>query len=384
MKKKQKLGLSILLIIFLTVSSSSHALSQSDVQSWIKRRLTKNAGYSVAPAIVVSGVNLHVVWHDNTPGNNEIYYRQSTDNGSTWGKTKRFTKNAGDSTATAIALSGSNIHVVWADETPGNYEIFYKRSVNNGVTWRKAKRLTRNTGWSSPPSIAAWGNKIHIAWTDTIPGKNEIYYRRSVDNGVTWGKTKRLTKTVLDSGDAVIAVSGRNVHVVWVKDTPVGSDIYYRRSTDNGVTWAKPKRLIQNAGSSDEPDIAVSGDDIHVVWKDSTPGNEEIFYKHSNNNGDTWGQTRRLTHTTGESGYPAVAVMSNNVYVVWHDNTPGNNEIYFIRSKNNGATWSKIKRLTQTAGTSERADASLSGSYIHVVWDDYLSGNTEVYYKRGP
>jgi hypothetical protein len=148
MRKNQKLYLSVLLLIFLSVSSFSRALSQSEVQSWIKRRLTRNAGYSVDPSIAALGNNVHVVWDDSTPGNAEIYYRRSADRGTTWGKTTRLTKSTGDSSDSAIAVSGTNIHVVWADSTPGNYEIFYKRSVNNGVTWRKEKRLTRNKGWS--------------------------------------------------------------------------------------------------------------------------------------------------------------------------------------------------------------------------------------------
>jgi Neuraminidase (sialidase) len=183
---------------------------------------------------------------------------------------------------------------------------------------------------------------------------------------------------------SVIAVSGSNVHVVWGKDTLGGTDIAYMRSTDNGATWGKTKRLIKNTGLSQEPDIAVSGDNLHVVWSDRTPGNPEIFYKHSSDNGATWDQTKRLTHTAGRSEYPAITVKNNNIYVVWHDDTPGNYEIYLIRSKNNGVTWSKIKRLTKNAGISLSADASLLGSSVHVVWHNDLGGNTDIFYKRGP
>jgi Neuraminidase (sialidase) len=195
---------------------------------------------------------------------------------------------------------------------------------------------------------------------------------------------KRLTRTVQDSRGPAIAVSGNIIHVVWAKDTPGNIDIYYRRSTDNGVTWGKTKRLTKNEGLSLDVDMAASGSDIHVVWKDNTPGNAEIFYKQSSNNGATWEKTKRLTCTTGHSALPAIAVINNNIYVVWNDDTPGNNEIYFMRSKNNGATWSKIKRLTQTAGSSRIPDAALSGGNIHVVWQDTTIGNPEIYYKRGP
>jgi hypothetical protein len=72
---------------------------------------------------------------------------------------------------------------------------------------------------------------------------------------------------------------------------------------------------------------------IYVVWHDFTPGNNEIFYKKSMNGGTTW-STKRLTWNSGDSYYPAVAVdTKNNVHVFWEDATSGSFEIYHRRGK---------------------------------------------------
>jgi hypothetical protein len=69
-----------------------------------------------------------LAWHDLTPGNPEIYYRKSTNGGTTWTAAQRLTWNSGDSRSAEIAAFGSdNYHVLWADDTPGDYEIFYRR-----------------------------------------------------------------------------------------------------------------------------------------------------------------------------------------------------------------------------------------------------------------
>ena len=48
-------------------------------------------------AITVSGNNVHVVWHDFTPGNFDILFR-STDGGASFTEpTKNLSNNAGDS-----------------------------------------------------------------------------------------------------------------------------------------------------------------------------------------------------------------------------------------------------------------------------------------------
>ena len=44
-----------------------------------------------------------------------------------WTTAKRLTWTAGRSFSPAVAVdSGGATHVVWSDDTPGNYEIYYK------------------------------------------------------------------------------------------------------------------------------------------------------------------------------------------------------------------------------------------------------------------
>ena len=49
------------------------------------QRITWNSGASESPALAVDSLgNLHVVWNDDTPGNEEIYYKMSKDGGTSW------------------------------------------------------------------------------------------------------------------------------------------------------------------------------------------------------------------------------------------------------------------------------------------------------------
>jgi hypothetical protein len=384
MSKQRKIYLSFLLVILLTLTSSSSALSQVDPQSWIKRRLTYNAGASWVPSIAVWGNNVHVVWYDDTPGNREIFYKRSSDNGATWSKSKRLTKNAGFSSHPVIAVSGNTIHVAWSDNTLGNDEIHYKRSTNNGATWRKTKRLTKNAGDSVSPAIAVSGGNIHVVWYDDTPGNVEIFYKRSADNGATWGAKKRITHNAGGSYNPDIAVSEDRIHVAWTDESPGNREILYRRSSDNGATWGKKRRLTNNAGDSSGPTIAVSGGNVHLAWYDDTPGNDEVFYKHSNNNGAAWRAKKRLTHNAGDSSRPEIVVSGSTVHMVWVDGTPGNSEIFYKRSDNNGTTWGSKKRLSTNIGFSSNPETAVWSSTVHVVWVDDTPGNAEIFYKRGP
>ena len=124
-----------------------------------------------------------LLWHisdDNSPGNAEIYYKKSTDGGSTW-TTKRLTNNSGNSYSPAIALDSNNyIQVAWYDYIGGDNQIFHKRSTNGGATWT-TKRLTYSSGGSVHPAITTdSGNNIHVVWHGNAPGNNEIFYKKGI------------------------------------------------------------------------------------------------------------------------------------------------------------------------------------------------------------
>lgn len=383
MKKHQKAGLSFLLVIILGLTAFSPALSQTEVQSWIKRRLTRTAGESAAPTVALSGQNIHVVWQDDTSGNREIHYRRSSNSGESWGRVARLTNNIGGSYAPSIAVSRDNIHVVWFDETPGNREIYYMRSSDNGATWGGRRRFTHTPGSSFTPSIAVSENTVHVAWMDNTKGNYDIYYKRSADNGITWGGKRRLTKNTGYSSYPCIAVSGSNIHVVWQDDTSGRAEIYYKLSTDTGATWGKQKRLTNSEGSY-SPAVAVSGSNVHVVWHGRVPGNYQILYRRSTDNGATWRKPKSIITHDGWSLYPSIGVTGDNVHVVWSDSKPGNWELYYKRSLDNGATWGGRKRLTRNAGWSDRPAVAVTSTYIHLVWMDDTTANFEIYYKRGP
>lgn len=111
--------------------------------------------------------------------------------------------------------------------------------------------------------------------------------------------------------------------------------------------------LSNNAGISDEPDVAVSGNNVFVVWRDSTPGRGEIFYTRSTDGGATFSSTVNLSNNTGSSIEPVIAISGNNVYVVWSENTSGNNEILLRKSINSGAAFGSTINISQNTGFSE-------------------------------
>jgi hypothetical protein len=377
------------LIIVIGVFLFIHLLN---AQTWEEaKRLTWTSGSSNYSAIAVDSNNhLHVVWQDNTTGDYEIYYKKSTDAGESWIAEKRITWTSGDSEEPAIAVDSYNhLHLVFYDDRLGNSEIYYKKSTNGGASWLKAKRLTWNSGSSVVPAIAMdSSNAIYVVWSDDSRGNYEIYYKKSTNGGASWLKAKRLTWNSGYSYHPSIAVdTNNNVHLFWQDNTLGNYNIYYKKSTNGGATWTG-KRITWSKWAR-RPDIAIdSNNHIHVVWLANVVDSlVEIFYKKSTNGGATWTGKRITWLYLGEiCGLldPAIAVDSNNhLHVVFEVHCPGTtgyHDVYYKKSTDGGMHWTKVLGLAGTVGDIYRPDIAIdSNNNIHVVWEHRDADSADSY-----
>jgi hypothetical protein len=229
-------------------------------------RLTTDAGTSWTPSVAATGTKVHMVWQDSRDGNREIYYKRSTDSGATWGSDVRLTASLDSSWAPSVTSSGSNVHIVWWDRRDGNREIYYKRSTDEGTTWEADLRLTSDPAGSSTPSVAVSGMIVHVLWADLRPGNSEIFYKRNptgnpsgIETGSEPGKETRepslkvfpnpFTSFARISGReqedfALYDVSGRQVGTY--KGSRVGEGlspgVYFLKPVDGD---SKPLRIVK-------------------------------------------------------------------------------------------------------------------------------------------
>jgi hypothetical protein len=157
-----------------TPSGGSIAWGQNKRVSWTTH---ENRFPSVA---VDSFGRLHALWFDETPG--DVYYKKSTNGGATWIGWNNLTGTSALSYSSDMAIDLSDcLHVVWSEGFLSDDEICYKKGPNSGATWTTRTRLTWLSGDSNAPVIAVDpSDNLHVIWYDNGPGNYEIYYKKFI------------------------------------------------------------------------------------------------------------------------------------------------------------------------------------------------------------
>ena len=153
-----------------------------------------------------------------------------------------------------------------------------------------------------------------------------------------WTKIIGLSSSNIPSQGPRLAASGNNVYAVWEESHDGINVIIFAKSSDRGNTFSKPVNLTSGVGvDSETPSIGAFGNNVYVVWTDNSPGNFNIFFVNSTDDGNTFSKPVNLSNDLGISYFPRIAIGGNNsVYVVWTDNSLGNYNILFTKSVNGG------------------------------------------------
>ena len=226
---------------------------------------------------------------------------------------------------------GSNVYVTWTDKSGG---IFFKASVNDGLSWKPAVRVGNG---GQIPIMSANGNNVYIVWVS-----NGINFVASSDNGATW-TAKPIKLAAAPAITPFIASDSSVVSVVYLSG--VGGGSLVTSSSNSGKNWTTPFQY----SNGPEPQIAVSGPNVYVVADSLSRSGVQFGVSHDS--GKSW-KINAL-----ESGSEAwVAATGSNVYIAWETKGSGS-VVWFLSSSTNGDTYTTKTLSTGLPGVSKIPDA---------------------------
>ncbi len=237
------------------------------------------------PDLVSRGDTIFLICmhHDN-----RLAFTKSTNNGRTWQLLQIVTEA---NQIPRIAVNGRYLISTFEANDSIARTIFSIRSSDRGSTWiQRTPVIEIDSAMSQFAAICAdQTGKLHVVWLDSKFGGPlfDILYSCSRDTGATWDKFTMISDRHMAEWFSDIVCERDNIHVVWpdARDDPQywTYDLYYRLSTDLGISWQEPVRLTKAPYNSSDPAFALAEWFLHLVWTDARDESlgrwGEIYYK---------------------------------------------------------------------------------------------------------
>src|SRR5437667_1926952 len=201
---------------------------------------------------------MYISWNDFNVGGGALFVRYSTDNGLTWGNERQITTSFIRNVQLTGDLVTGDVYIAGMDENSGN-------GCTSGCGTTRNNKIYRSTDG---------GN----TWTNTYTGPSFVGPCRSNSGFFCTMYSSPAYWRHMGWGEPAALTQG-GVHVVsYVYSAKNGSDpgdVFYIRSTDQGVTFSAPFQLNTNTDVTKaqwEPNLSVSdAGTLFATWYDETP-----------------------------------------------------------------------------------------------------------------
>jgi hypothetical protein len=254
------------------------------------------------------------------------------------------------------------IHLAWFQVTQG---IKTTQSSNGGASFQPARFVSDGGSVQWPVPAVGPSSEVYIGWLDL--SNSELRFDRSDDLGRTWGTDRTITPLLITNEplNGGVDVLSYPAMMVDVSDGPrtgtiyVGyldrgapgadTDIFFRRSVDEGNTWSDPVRVnddpLDNGADQFHPWIVVDEvGAIAVIWLDrrDDPSNLDwhTYIARSFDGGLTFTPNVRVSSapsspTGGQTiaagligEYIGIDSLGGDLYTVWTDTRNGQQDVW--------------------------------------------------------
>lgn len=310
--------------------------------------------------------------------------RMSADGGRTWSTSDSFHTGPGQwNYPTGISCDADGVLLVsGVSEEGGAVWGVVRRSTDHGATWTtSARHLMPGSAGCKTYNVTSLGGGLVFALGRCSGGVIHWLVRRSTDAGATWTDVDYPHAAQTYTSKVFDVARARNGDLVafGYLDGPEKEAWLFRRSRDDGATWADLSRVHTQAGFTDVVGglLATAGGALLAAgWTIDPAGPVRAILRRSADCGATWSTTDDYRLDQGKTLYQAVAQDSRGrlfalaTQASLTDADPAPTQGMLRVSTDDGRTWRDYLRLRGEEGGS----ALYSGLFIDASDQLFLCG----------
>ena len=280
-----------------------------------------------------------------------------------------------------MAVEGDHIYVLAHESLQGTQSVHLRYF--NGIAWLPWLQVSDvNHSWAGKSSIDVENGTAHIVFEAEEGNRIAGIYHRAFENGTfnsaTWVGADEYTGH-MNHVTPDVAVSGDVVHVVWNKIRSPNKGIQYRWM--NATGWSEVKRIGPMAGGIDlsNPVIAAEGPDVHVAWIYRYKSYyTNVHLKYTRWNGSIWSTEVYVSGELfrySEPKRPDIVAANGTAHIVWEELVDKNISILYrsIKGREPGKTVLIDQGLI--GDKSHLPSVAIIGERTFIAW---LSGNASI------
>ena len=166
--------------------------------------------------IAFSGNNIFVVWHEGSEQYSDVFFTKSVDGGLTFSKPINLSQTNAKSQFPQIVANKENVYVAWHDYSQGNGDIFLRESTDWGDTFGSIRNLSNNEEESNifvlGPQIFLTNNQVYTVWQDRMESGADLFLT-SFDQSEKKDSSKILLSTLNETANIEVSIDRKKLEV---------------------------------------------------------------------------------------------------------------------------------------------------------------------------
>lgn len=343
---------------------------------------------AIEPAVVYDGTRTHLVYaqFDTVNARHDIMYTQKIGAGAFTAPATVFPASTADSRTPHTFLdSAGTLHIVWAEGTSPNREIYY--ATRNSVgTISTPTALTATAEDEANPRVHVDGiGRVHVVWEGSTTPPNPttaIFYRRTQGsvfvNAVVLPKVGAAQPAEMPD---ICVDAGDRIYVVWAESDGTSRNVRFLRSDDGGANFGGVGAGFAAAGTFDMTHPRIEGGldgEVFLTFIGQAPSNTRHLFATYTRSGGTFEQPQSLlTSDTAGLRDPEIAVFRRaddnfTIVIACHDGTAPGGNIVVKTSHDNGLNYPgdpvNLSQGNSQPATNRRPALSLDDNELVVTW----------------